>query len=111
MYVNTPEVLAMYGDIRPFHRFSHGLRLGVSHFLLVYEGNNLPQSGLGYEPTSFKKILKRSFTTTVKREIVRDRGRTGEPLCRDIMEELCYIALVFLEQEITTTTASELIDD
>ena len=95
MYVNTPAVLAMYGDIRPFHRFSHGLSL------------NLP----GYEPTTFKKILNNSFTTTVEREIVRDGGRTGEPLCRDIMEELCYIALVFLEQEITTTTASELIDD
>ena len=41
-----------------------------------------------------------SFNSTAEREIVSDS-----------MEELCYIALVFLEQEITTTTASELIDD
>ena len=64
----------------------------------------------GYKPTSIKKILNNSFTTTVEREIVHDRGRTGEPLCRDIMKELCYIALV-LEQEITTDTAFKLIDD
>ena len=41
-----------------------------------------------------------SFNSTAEREIVSDS-----------MEELCYIDLVFLEQEITTTTASELIDN
>ena len=41
-----------------------------------------------------------SFNSTAEREIVSDS-----------MEELCYSARVFLEQEITTTTASELIDD
>ena len=64
----------------------------------------------GYKPTSNKKILNKSFTTTVEREIVHDRGRTGEPLCSDIMEEMCYIALV-LDQKITTATAFKLIDD
>ena len=41
-----------------------------------------------------------SFNSTAEREIVSDS-----------MEELCYIDLVFLEQEIITTTASELIDN
>ena len=41
-----------------------------------------------------------SFNSTAEREIVSDS-----------MEELCYIVWVFLEQEITTTTASELIDN
>ena len=41
-----------------------------------------------------------SFNSTAEREIVSDS-----------MEELCYIDRVFLEQEITTTTASELIDN